>query len=119
MLAEAFRQPGERMPIAGLGLIGLVGAAVASVLLWDSDAHSFGVIRSDNFALFINIVLCIVGVLTMLFSNEVVERERAAAGRVLRADAVRDLRHDDDGGGDRSAGDLPRARDPVARRSTC
>ena len=36
MLAEAFRQPGERMPIAGLGLIGLVGAAVASVLLWDT-----------------------------------------------------------------------------------
>ena len=32
MLAEAFRQPGERMPIAGLGLIGLVGAGVASVL---------------------------------------------------------------------------------------
>ena len=31
MLAEAFRQPGERMPIAGLGLIGLTGAAVASV----------------------------------------------------------------------------------------
>ena len=27
MLAEAFRQPGERMPIAGFGLIGLVGAA--------------------------------------------------------------------------------------------
>ena len=39
MLAEAFRQPGERMPIAGLGLIGLVGAAVASVFLWDTDAQ--------------------------------------------------------------------------------
>ena len=61
MLAEAFRQRGERMPIAGLGLIGLAGAAVASVFLWDSDAHSVGVIRSDNFALFINIVLCIIG----------------------------------------------------------
>ena len=31
MLAEAFRQPGDRMPIAGLGLIGLVGAAIASI----------------------------------------------------------------------------------------
>jgi NADH-quinone oxidoreductase subunit N len=80
MLAEAFRQPGERMPIAGLGLIGLVGAATASVFLWNSDAHSFGVIRSDNFALFINIVLCLVGILTMLFSNEVVEREHLPAG---------------------------------------
>ena len=80
MLAEAFRQPGERMPIAGLGLIGLVGAGVASASLWNSDAHSLGVIRSDNFALFINIVLCIVGVLTMLFSNEVIEREHIPAG---------------------------------------
>ena len=80
MLAEAFRQPGERMPIAGLGLIGLVGAGIASASLWNSDAHSMGVIRSDNFALFINIVLCIVGVLTMLFSNEVIEREHLPAG---------------------------------------
>ena len=80
MLAEAFRQPGERMPIAGLGLIGLTGAAVASVFLWDSDARSFGVVRSDNFALFTNLVLCVVGILTMLFSNEVVERENLPSG---------------------------------------
>jgi NADH-quinone oxidoreductase subunit N len=80
MLAEAFRQPGERMPIAGLGLIGLAGAAAASAFLWDSDARSFGVVRSDNFALFINLVLCIVGVLTMLFSTDVVEREGIPAG---------------------------------------
>src|SRR3954451_2499510 len=80
MLAEAFRQPGERMPIAGLGLIGLIGAGVASAVLWNSDAHSLGVIRSDNFALFINLVLCIIGVLTMLMSNGVVEREGIPAG---------------------------------------
>jgi NADH-quinone oxidoreductase subunit N len=80
MLAEAFRQPGERMPIVGLGLIGLIGAAVASVVLWNSDAHSFGVIRSDNFALFVNLVLCVIGVLTMLMSNGVVEREGIPAG---------------------------------------
>jgi NADH-quinone oxidoreductase subunit N len=80
MLAEAFRQPGERMPIAGLGLIGLVGAAVASAFLWNSDAHSMGVIRSDNFALFINLVLCVIGVLTMLMSDDVVEREHIPAG---------------------------------------
>ena len=43
-------------------------------------------------------------------------RAGAAAGRrVLRADAVRHLRHDDDGRGDRPAGHLHRARDPVAR----
>src|SRR5215213_3033675 len=80
MLAEAFRQPGERMPLAGLRLIGLVGAAVASVFLWGTDRSSFGVSRSDNFSLFINLILCVVGVLTMLFSNDVVEREHLPSG---------------------------------------
>jgi NADH-quinone oxidoreductase subunit N len=80
MLAEAFRQPGERMPIAGLGLIGLVGAAIASCFLWDTDAQSFGVVRADNFALFINLILCLIGILTMVFSVDVVERENLPAG---------------------------------------
>jgi NADH-quinone oxidoreductase subunit N len=80
MLAEAFRRPGERMWIAGLGLIGLAGAAIASGCLWNSDARSLGVIRSDNFALFINIILCVIGVLTMLFSSDVVEREHIPEG---------------------------------------
>ena len=80
MVAEAIRRPGERMPIAGFGLIGAGGAALASAFLWDSDAQSFGVIRSDNFALFTNIVLCLIGVLTMLFSHETVERDELPAG---------------------------------------
>ncbi|HEY0872244.1 MAG TPA: NADH-quinone oxidoreductase subunit N [Vicinamibacterales bacterium] len=80
MVAEAIRRPGERMPIFGFGLIGSVGAGLASIFLWDSDAQSFGVIRSDNFALFINLVLCTVGVLTMLLSHETVERDDVPAG---------------------------------------
>jgi NADH-quinone oxidoreductase subunit N len=80
MLAEAIRRPGERMPIAGFGLIGCTGAALASYFLWNSDVQSFGVIRSDNFALFINIILSIVGILTMLFSNELVERTHIPPG---------------------------------------
>jgi NADH-quinone oxidoreductase subunit N len=80
MIAEAFRQPGERMPIAGFGLIGLAGAAAATVFLWGSDAQSFGVVRADNFALFVNLILCVVGVLTMLFSDELVEREQLPPG---------------------------------------
>src|SRR5690349_24852909 len=39
MLAEAIRHPGERMYIAGFGLIGLTGALVASCFLWDTDAE--------------------------------------------------------------------------------
>lgn len=80
MTAEAIRRPGERMPIYGFGLIGTIGAAVASVFLWDTDAQAFGVIRSDNFALFINLILCTIGLLTMLFSHETVEREGIPAG---------------------------------------
>ena len=33
MVAEAFRTPGERMPIGPLGAIGLSGAAISSLLL--------------------------------------------------------------------------------------
>jgi NADH-quinone oxidoreductase subunit N len=80
MLAEAFRQRGERMPIAGLGIIGLLGAAIASFTLWDTDAQSFGVVRADNFALFVNLILCTVGLLTMLFSGDVVDREELPSG---------------------------------------
>jgi NADH-quinone oxidoreductase subunit N len=80
LLAEAFRQPGERMPIAGLGLIGLAGAAIASAALWHSDRVGMGVIRADNFSLFVNMILCLVGVLTMLFSHEIVERDGLPAG---------------------------------------
>jgi NADH-quinone oxidoreductase subunit N len=80
LLAEAFRQPGERMPIGGLGLIGLVGAAVASVLLWDRDAVGFGAVRADNFALFLNIILCAIGILTILLSDQAVDREGLPTG---------------------------------------
>ena len=80
MLAEAFQPKGERVPLGGLGLIGLTGAAIASVLLWDRDLTGFGVMRADNFALFINVTLCAIGVLTILFSGPVVDRERLPAG---------------------------------------
>ena len=80
MIAAAITGPGERMPIAGFGHIGLIGAAIASAFLWDRDTQAFGVIRADNFALFINLVLCVVGILTMLLSSEVVERENLPEG---------------------------------------
>src|SRR3989339_1103998 len=79
MLAEAFREPGERIP-TGLGLIGLVGAILASAFLWGREATAFGVVLADNFALFVNIVLCVVGILTILLGDEVIEREQLPAG---------------------------------------
>ena len=44
MVAESFQPKNERVPLGGLGLIGLTGAAIASVLLWGRDLTGFGVV---------------------------------------------------------------------------
>ena len=75
MLAEALRKPGERMPISGLGLIGLAGAGVTAALLWGRNATSFGVVTADNFGLFVVLVLVAIGILTLLFSPPLVARD--------------------------------------------
>ena len=80
MAAEAFRAPGERMPLGGLGIVGLVGAAVSAVLLWNRNATSFGVIVADNFGLFVTMVLVLVGILTIMFSLVVVRRDGLPEG---------------------------------------
>ena len=80
MGAEAFRSKDERLPIGGLGIVGLVGAAVTSVLLWDRSTSGFGVILADNFGLFVTLTLVVVGILTILFSSPVLERNRIPAG---------------------------------------
>jgi NADH-quinone oxidoreductase subunit N len=80
MLAEAFRAPGERMPMAPLGAIGLTGAAIASVALWNSDATSFGMVAADNFGLFVGGILVIVGLLSLALSGPTVEREGLPQG---------------------------------------
>ena len=80
MVAEAFRERDERMPIAGLGVVGLVGAGVAAILLWNHDAASFGVVVADNFGLFVTIVLVVVGLLSLAISGPTVARERLPEG---------------------------------------
>ena len=81
LLAEAFRGRGEKMPIGGLAIIGLVGAGIATLLLWDSGAEdSFGVVTADKFGLFVNLVLVGVGLLTVVFSSQTIERDRLPAG---------------------------------------
>lgn len=80
MVAEAFRKPGERMPIAPLGIIGLIGAAASTYLLWNHRAESFGVVVADNYALFITWTLIIVGLLSVALSVPVVEREGLPGG---------------------------------------
>jgi NADH-quinone oxidoreductase subunit N len=80
MVAESFREPGERMPIGPLGVIGLAGAGVASVALWNSHASSFGVVAADNFALFVTWILIVVGLLSLAFSAPTIEREHLPQG---------------------------------------
>jgi len=80
MVAEAFRSPGERMPIGPLGAIGLTGAAIATVLLWGRSASSFGVVQADNFGLFVTAVLIVVGLLSLAISGPTVEREHLPQG---------------------------------------
>ena len=80
MVAEAFRDPGERMPIGGLGLVGFIGAAVAAVVLWDHNASSFDVVAADNFGLFVTGILIIVGVLSLAISAATIDREHLPRG---------------------------------------
>src|SRR3989440_6720447 len=80
IVAESFRDPGERMPIAGLGFVGLIGAAVATLLLWNHNVSSFGVVSADNFPLFVTWILIIVGALSIAFSGPTIDRERLPAG---------------------------------------
>jgi NADH-quinone oxidoreductase subunit N len=80
MLAEAYRAPGERMPIGGLGVIGLIASAATALLLWGKGAQSFGVVTADNFGLFVTLILALVGVLTIALSAQVIERDGIPAG---------------------------------------
>jgi len=80
LLAEAFRGRDEKMPIGGLAIIGLLGAGAATILLWNSNAESFGAVTADNFGLFVNLVLVGCGILTVVFSSQTIERDRLPAG---------------------------------------
>ena len=80
MMAEAFRVPGERMPIGPLGVIGLLGAAIASIALWNHHATSFGVVVADNFGLFVTGILIVIGLLSLAMSAPTIEREGLPQG---------------------------------------
>jgi len=80
MAAEAFRRKGEKMPIGGLGVVGLVAAGASTVILWNRNTTSFGVIAGDNFGLFVTGILVIVGLLTFFFSSSVLERNDLPRG---------------------------------------
>jgi NADH-quinone oxidoreductase subunit N len=76
LLAEAFRRPGDWMPVGWLGAIGLVGAILTSVTLWDRNAVGLGVIVLDNFSVYFNVTIAAIGLLTILISTGTAERDR-------------------------------------------
>ena len=83
LVAEAFRPVGEPLPPPGFGgfaAIGLIGAIVASVLLWGQHTVAFNVIVVDNFTNFLNITICAIGLLTVLVSTGSAERDRLPLG---------------------------------------
>jgi NADH-quinone oxidoreductase subunit N len=80
MAAEAFRRKDEQMPIGWFGLIVLAGAGLSSIFLWDRKLVAFDVISADNFGLFVTLVLVVVGILTVMFSSQVIHRDGLPAG---------------------------------------
>jgi len=80
LLAEAFRRRGDRMPMGLLAAIGLVGGIWTSVMQWDFYRVGFGVIVSDHYSLFFNVVLCGIGLLTVMLSSGSAERDGLPSG---------------------------------------
>ena len=76
LLAEAFRAKDERMPFELLGLIGLGGAIAASLLQWHQEKVGFGVIVIDHYSIFFNVTIASIGVLTILLSVGVADRDQ-------------------------------------------
>ena len=68
------------MPIGPLGAIGLVGAGVAALLLWDRHATSYGVVTADNFGLFVTVLLVVIGLLSIALSPPTIDREGLPRG---------------------------------------
>jgi NADH-quinone oxidoreductase subunit N len=68
------------MPIAPLGAIGLLGAAITAVLLWGRNTSSFDVVSADDFGLFVTCVLVVVALLSLAFSSPAIDRERLPQG---------------------------------------
>jgi NADH-quinone oxidoreductase subunit N len=80
LAAEAFRRKGEQMPIGWFGIIVLIGAALSAAFLWDRNLVAFDVIAADNFGLFVTLVLVAVGLLTVMFSSQVIHRDDLPVG---------------------------------------
>jgi NADH-quinone oxidoreductase subunit N len=80
LLAESFRRKDERMPMGWLSAIGLIGAIYTSLVQWDSYGEGFGVLVTDNFAVFFNVTVCAIGLLTVMLSAGSARRDHLPEG---------------------------------------
>jgi NADH-quinone oxidoreductase subunit N len=85
MMVDAFSKPTQRAASGGVALAGLVGAAIATISLWNSsiggDQSSFsGMIVLDRLRLSFTLIFLLVSALTILISMVWVETERLPAG---------------------------------------
>ena len=81
MVAEAFRDPGERMPIAGLGVVGLLGAAIATVPAVEPQRLELRRRRPPTTSACSSPgSLIVVGLLSLAISGPTIERERLPGG---------------------------------------
>src|ERR1043165_3997894 len=84
MLLDAFVKPSQRWITGGVSLAGLLGAAVATVWLWNSgliagDAFNRMIVL-DELRLGFTLVFLLVSVLTLLISTVWVQGEELPAG---------------------------------------
>ncbi len=70
----------------------------------------------DDYALFFDLLFCAASLLSTLMAVDYLTTTPVRPGRILRARAVRDRRHDDDGRRDGPDRHLPRSRGHVDRR---
>jgi NADH-quinone oxidoreductase subunit N len=80
LLAESFRRQNERMPHGLFGIIGLTGAIYTSIQQWGLARTGFNVIVADDYALFFNVTLCGIGLLTILLSSGTSDRDHIPHG---------------------------------------
>jgi NADH-quinone oxidoreductase subunit N len=73
--------PGSKARLAALGVAGLAGSGLASVLLWGGPAATFQrMVALDGFSLFFNVVVCAVTGLVLLLSVGYLRRVAAETG---------------------------------------
>ncbi|MCS6925845.1 MAG: NADH-quinone oxidoreductase subunit N [Candidatus Binatia bacterium] len=71
---DLWMKPEERRLLAWLGFIGFVAAGIVSVLLWGRNESAFnGMLALDAYALFFNVIFCVVGAMTILMSVHYLE----------------------------------------------